>query len=138
VVTATKDFDAGKVEGIEEDDDAMKLTLKDAVSATLALAEAIQGNTESPEEVLRRATICLKCPKKTLTRGMLPRVAQRMGELSRKHDVPNALAGYMCGVCKCPLLNLIPSIKLPVDTSKQLSQRPTNCWLRQITENKLK
>lgn len=99
-----------------------------------AFREATRGNVVEPLEAARRAGICQLCPKRVLLRGAKSGVSQMLGIIANKHRVPNELSGFMCGVCGCSLLLLIPATKgdLHVDTPEESAQRPEECWIKQI------
>jgi hypothetical protein len=104
-----------------------------AKAAIKAFVEATQGNVVPEAIVQHRASICNRCPKRKVTRGV-SRVSQLLGILSGKHKVPNEIANYSCGVCKCNMLLLLPATKENIhkDTEEERKERPQTCWILKL------
>lgn len=107
------------------------MNLNGAIAAIKAFREATQGKTVSPEEIKRRVAICASCPKRKSNTGIVGAVSRTMGILANKHKVPADISKYLCGICKCNLSLLIPSITPHKDTTDEDKNRPLTCWMKE-------
>lgn len=103
----------------------MKLT--DAITGTKAFIQAWRKDVVSPETILERSNTCKVCPVRTksIAAGILKSIIDKNG-------VSSELADYKCGICKCPLLNLIVAKEVHQDSTKERERRikkNKNCWM---------
>lgn len=103
------------------------MTPSDIAAATKAFVRAWRKDVVSPEEIARRSRICKTCPakEKSFFGGLLGQILQTEGVLK-------LLAEHKCGICKCPLSNLIPAVEVHVDSDREKKRRQKanpNCWM---------
>ena len=108
------------------------MNLSDITGALAAYRAATKKETASPEQVLRRTTICLTCPMRVRTRGV-SKVSQFLGELARLNNADKNISEFSCNVCGCNLLLLTTALpeNLHQDNAEQKQVRDkTNCWMK--------
>lgn len=103
------------------------MTPNDIISASRAFVQAWRKDVVPEAEIARRSRICRQCSgrSKTTFAGILKRIIDKNG-------VAPELANYSCGVCKCPLLNLVVAKEPHVDSEREHKRRQKvnpNCWL---------
>lgn len=111
------------------------ISYQGAKAAIVAFQEARHGNVAGETEVANRANICEQCPMRRRN-GVAIRVALGAIHATRilKNRVPDAISEFRCGVCHCPLANLLPAkgehlhTDSPEEAAKRAKEAP-NCWL---------
>lgn len=108
----------------------MNLNFQGAVAAVKAYQSARRGNVSTPAEILRRSSICFRCPQRQMTRGV-SKASEMLGILANRHRVPPAVSAYSCKVCGCSLQLLLPAVKEDIhrDTPEEAKARPKTCWI---------
>lgn len=107
------------------------ITIRDAASAAKAFTHALNGSVVSAEEIRRRGGICNACPKRKFIRTRASKMSRTLGLLANRHRLPSDIKDYVCGVCGCSLMLLLPATPpdLPVDNEKEAAERPDKCWI---------
>lgn len=106
------------------------MTPKDVTSATKAFIQAWRKDVVPDEVISQRSRICKSCPvrEKSFVAGLLKSIIDKNG-------VPKELSDHRCGICKCPLLNLVVAKEPHVDNEKERRRRlkgNPNCWLLKL------
>lgn len=106
-----------------------------ARAAIIAFMEAGKGNVVGETEASNRANICLTCPLRAkIKMSLSAHIGQVMALRVAKHNVPEDIKGYKCGVCLCPLALLVPAkgehlhTDSPEEARKRAKDAP-RCWL---------
>jgi hypothetical protein len=109
------------------------ITPADILAAANAFKDAIKGDVVDDATIASRTEICLKCPKRQRNSGIITRVSKILGDLANRHRVPDSIAGYRCGVCKCSLMLLVPATEKDQhkDSPQEAKRRPASCWMKQ-------
>lgn len=122
--------------------DCPSITPQGAFAAARSVLNDALGNIESQEEINRRASICLNCPKKIPMKGCVPcgavaRAKEFLNTQRRKlwkkgYDVPQSVATLSCGVCCCHISAMLPAplADFKYESAEQNAKRPSNCWLK--------
>ena len=107
------------------------MKIADAIAALNAAREALRENTVDTTTLIERVGVCESCPMRKPTQGLKSNVGQILATLAVKHHVPDFIAGYMCGVCGCPLSLLTSALveNLHKDSPQEAEQRPPACWM---------
>ena len=98
------------------------------LSAANAFREALRKDVVSDAEISRRSNICTQCPAKTPSGVVAPVLAS----IINKHKVDKKISAFKCGICKCPLILLVPAKEPHVDSVEERAKRikkNKNCWL---------
>jgi hypothetical protein len=107
------------------------MKIADAIAALNAAREALRENTVDTTTLIERVGVCEQCPMKKHTQGLKSNVGQILATLAIKHQVPESISGFMCGVCGCPLSLLTSALveNLHKDSPQEAAQRPLGCWM---------
>jgi hypothetical protein len=108
------------------------MNAEDILAAANAFKAALKGDVVDDATIAARTAICLKCPKRQRNTGVITRVSKILGDLANKHRVPEAIADYRCGVCKCSLMLLLPATDKDQhkDSVQEARRRSLTCWLK--------
>lgn len=123
-----------------------KISFSEALNGAKALLKYSAGNSVSGKEILRRSSICEKCP-------LLSNVSNCMGcgaasvitkavngirsVKGAEIPIPKAVNTKYCGVCQCsiPLMVVTRYEDFRTETTEKNSRRPDNCWLKTTSPN---
>lgn len=102
-----------------------------AASAIKAFKDALSGGVVSPEEIIRRTSICSACPKRRRDTGVTTALSRMLGNIANKNRLPEEIKGKSCGVCGCSLMLLLPATAkdLHKDNENEAKERPQQCWI---------
>ena len=111
------------------------MKIQAAIAAARAFKDATLNDTAPPETIAARAEVCGVCPMRVPARGLAVRVEKALAAVAVTHGKPEILHGQMCGVCKCPLLLLVPDKhEVPHEDSKKEKakrlRKAPKCWMR--------
>lgn len=112
------------------------MNLEGAKAAGKAFMEAKRGDVVSDEEILRRSQLCSQCPRKQKKVSTTTALSMMMARLAGKCRVPDKIAKFRCGACKCSFMLLIPSKTAHPDTPEERRLRWSNCWVLTPEEQK--
>lgn len=137
----SKDFVTVKKENFESlVNKKKKPNLSDIVNGALALVNINISNTESQDEINRRAVICYNCPKLSKVTGckmcgFAQSLTNTVNGIKKKFnkgfEIPNNLEDKYCGVCECALAVMLPATKEAYKNHNS-SDRPKNCWVNEL------
>ncbi len=115
----------------------------DIITGAKAIFANMSGEIVSQGEILRRADICAKCPKKEMMSGCMSCGAGKavlalynasVGLFKgNRYEIPVDLKKANCGVCGCYISTMLPA-KLEdfaKDTPQKAADRPSTCWLKE-------
>lgn len=123
-----------------------KISLADAIVGAKAILNYTTGKSTSDSEILRRSSICEKCPLMTDISGCsscgLSGAIARFTNQVRSHKgsqipIPASVAKRYCSVCQCALSLMVvtKTEDFYSETPEKNQRRPDNCWLKKTSIN---
>lgn len=119
-----------------------KISLTEAIHGATSAMKQVGGDSVDHSEILRRASICQVCPKRSEISGCAScgfgsKLVQFVNRIKKSFgggvEIPNNLSREFCGVCECSLGMMLPAPKEHFHISTITdSERPDACWVRKL------